>query len=234
VGRARRVPQEEIPARERRDAADPGARVDAGFRTQTVYDWCRPRAHEHVLPVRGQSQAGKTVLGRPTKQDIDHNGKKIPNGIELWPIGTDTAKAEIYARLKIERPGPGHMHFPLGLPDEYFRGLTAERQVTRYVKGYLKTSWEKDEVERNEPLDLEVYAYAAAIYAGLNRVNWDRLEAALIDRRRPLRPGAGSKARLNEEPPAPPAAPAVQTSAPPAEQQPGWLSRRDGWLQTRK
>jgi phage terminase large subunit GpA-like protein len=120
-----------------------------------------------VFPVRGQSQAGKTVLGRPTKQDIDHNGQKIPNGIDLWPIGTDTAKAEIYARLKIERPGPGHMHFPLGLPDEYFRGLTAERQVTRYVKGFLKTSWEKDEVERNEPLDLEVYAYAAAIYAGL-------------------------------------------------------------------
>lgn len=153
--------------------------VDAGYRTQTVYDWVRWRTHEHVLAMRGQSQPGKTILGRPTKQDIDHNGQRIPNGVDLWPIGVDTAKAEIYARLRIEKPGPGHMHFPVGLPDEYYRGLTAERLTTRYVKGFLKTSWEKDETERNEPLDLENYAYAAAIYAGLNRVNWDRLEAAL-------------------------------------------------------
>jgi phage terminase large subunit GpA-like protein len=210
--------------------------IDAGFRTQTVYDFCRPRAIAHVFPVRGQSQAGKTVLGRPTKQDIDHNGQKVPNGIDLWPIGTDTAKAEIYARLKIERPGPGHMHFPLGLPDEYFRGLTAERQVTRYVKGFLKTSWEKDEVERNEPLDLEVYAYAAAIYAGLARVNWDRLEASLIATAGDLFVQAQEQqeaARLNEAaPPAEPTPPkedVVQTSTPSSAKEP-WLGRRDGWL----
>jgi phage terminase large subunit GpA-like protein len=56
----------------------------------------------------------------------------------------------------------------------------AESRITKYVKGFLRHVWEKTEAERNEPLDLEVYAYAAAIYAGLNRVNWDRLEAALI------------------------------------------------------
>jgi phage terminase large subunit GpA-like protein len=71
------------------------------------------------------------------------------------------------------------MHFPLGLPDEYYKGLTAERLVSRYHRGFLTRVWEKDAAERNEPLDLEVYAYAAAIYAGVTRVNWDRLEAAL-------------------------------------------------------
>jgi phage terminase large subunit GpA-like protein len=49
--------------------------------------------------------------------------------------------------------------------------------ITKYVKGFLRHVWEKTETERNEPLDLEVYAYAAAIYAGAERVNWDRLEA---------------------------------------------------------
>lgn len=153
--------------------------VDAGYRTQTVYDWCRVRRHRHIIPMRGQSQAGKKILGTPTAQDIDHHGRKIQNGVELFPIGTDTAKTEIYARLKIEQPGPGCMHFPAGLPDDYFRGLTAERLVTKYQRGYLKRVWEKDATERNEPLDLEVYAYAAAIYAGVTRCNWDRLEAAL-------------------------------------------------------
>lgn len=153
--------------------------VDAGYRTQTVLDWCRMRRHRGIIPVRGQSQSGKTVLGKPTPQDIDHRGRKIPRGVELFPVGSDTAKSDIYARLKIEKPGPGCMHFPAGLPDEYFKQLTAERLVTKYHRGYLKRVWEKDAGERNEALDLEVYAYAAAIYAGLNRVNWDRLEASL-------------------------------------------------------
>jgi phage terminase large subunit GpA-like protein len=153
--------------------------VDSGFRTQTVYDWCRRRRHRNVIPVKGQSEQGKTILGRPKKQDVDHRGKILKAGVELWPVGTDTAKAKIYARLKITEPGPGRMHFPGGLPDEYYTQLTAERLVSRYHKGYLKTGWEKDAGARNEALDLEVYAYAAAIFAGLTRVNWDRLEASL-------------------------------------------------------
>ena len=153
--------------------------VDSGYRTQTVYDWCRRRLHRHIFPVKGQSQTGKTVLGRPSKQDVDHNGEVMKDGVEVWPIGTDTAKAKIYARLKIETAGEKCMHFPMGLPDEYYTQLTSERLTSRYHKGYLKTSWEKDPGARNEALDLEVYAYAAAIYAGLTRTNWDRVEATL-------------------------------------------------------
>jgi phage terminase large subunit GpA-like protein len=213
--------------------------VDAGFRTQTVYDWCRPRTHRHIFPVKGQSQAGKTIIGRPTKQDIDHEGKKIPNGIDLWPIGTDTAKAEIYARLRISKSGPGCMHFPLGLPDDYYKQLTAERLVTKYVNGYAKRVWEKEATDRNEALDLEVMAYAAAIYAGLTRINWDRIEATLraaagdlfvhaqaakeLAGAEAASPGRGEGA---DAAPAPEGA--VQTSGqPPAR---GWLSPRKGWL----
>jgi hypothetical protein len=85
------------------------------------------------------------------------------------------------------------MHFPLGLPDEYYKGLTAERLVSRYHRGFLTRVWEKDAAERNEPLDLEVYAYAAAIYAGVTRVNWDR------SRRRCAPPRATSSSRRREQ-----------------------------------
>lgn len=203
--------------------------VDAGYRTQTVYDWCRTRRHRNVIPVRGQSQAGKTVLGRPSAQDIDHHGQKIPNGVELFPIGTDTAKSEIYARLKIAQPGPGCMHFPIGLPDEYFKQLTAERQVRRYHRGYLKLVWEKDATERNEALDLEVYAYAAALFAGLNRINWDRNEAALRMTAQDLfvqalrTPENRAETVSTEQP-------SVQTPVPPAPARSQWLPRRRDWL----
>jgi phage terminase large subunit GpA-like protein len=193
--------------------------IDSGYRTQTVYDWCRRRTNRHVFPVKGQSQTGKSVLGRPSKQDVDHNGQMIKGGVEVWPIGTDTAKAKIYARLKIEQPGPKHMHFPLGLPDEYYKQLTAERLVSRYFKGYLKTSWEKDATERNEALDLEVYAYAAAMYAGITRANWDRIEAALKMTAQDLFVQAEEKTQAEAAvksgtPQGAPAAPPVQTSAP--------------------
>jgi phage terminase large subunit GpA-like protein len=212
--------------------------VDSGYRTQHVYDWCRTRAHRHIFPVKGQTQPGKRVLGIATPQDIDHNGRKIPGGVLLYPIGADTAKEEIYARLKIETPGPGYLHFPIGLPDDYYKGLVAESRITKYVKGFLRHVWEKTETERNEPLDLEVYAYAAAIYAGINRVNWDRLEAALVATAGDLFVQAQEQAdapRLNADPGAePPAAgtetpaksTAVQTSAPPpAHKRQGFIHR---------
>lgn len=155
------------------------AAVDSGYRTQTVYAFCAPRTHRHVIAVKGQSQSGKTVLGRPQPVEINHRGQKIPHGAQLWPVGADTAKGKIFARLAITQPGPGAMHFPHGLPEEYYGQLTAERVVTKYVRGYPRRVWEKDPAKRNEALDLEVYAYAAAIYAGLTRTQWDRLEAAL-------------------------------------------------------
>lgn len=183
--------------------------VDTGYRTQTAYDFCRRYRHRGVIAVKGASRPGKSVLGRPTAQDVNHRGVFIKGGVELWPLGVDTAKARIYARLKISKPGPGCIHFPLGLPDEYFDGLVSERLVTRYKNGYAVRVFEKDAGVRNEPLDVEVYAYAAALYLGVNRVNWDKLEAT-------LRASAGDLFVAAAQPaaePVPDAAPAVGVDA---------------------
>ena len=50
-----------------------------------------------------------------------------------------------------------------GYDENYFKGLTAEKKVVRFVKGHIKEYWEiKDkEHKRNEPLDLRNYALAA-------------------------------------------------------------------------
>jgi phage terminase large subunit GpA-like protein len=84
----------------------------------------------------------------------------MKKGIWLLIIGTDTAKDMLYARLKIEKPGPGFCHFPDGRPDEYFKQLAAEEVVTRWEKGVKKREWRKKR-RRNEAVDLRVYAMAA-------------------------------------------------------------------------
>jgi phage terminase large subunit GpA-like protein len=155
------------------------AAFDTGYRTQTAYDFCRRYRHRNYIAVKGVSRPGKSILGRPSAQDVTHRGVTIKGGVQLWPVGVDTGKARIYGRLKILAPGPGCMHFPLGLPDEYYEGLIAERLVTKFVRGYAVRVFELDAGVRNEPLDTENYSYAAALYAGVSRLNWDKLEATL-------------------------------------------------------
>jgi len=151
--------------------------VDAGYKTQEVLNFCRLRA-PRVMATKGSSKAAQPVLGKPTWQDVTYEGQKYPSGAQLWPIGTDTAKATIYSRLNLEKPGPGYFHFPIGVGDDYFQQLTAEKLMTKYLRGYPKPEWTKIR-ERNEALDGEVMAYAAAIRAGLIHTDWAALRESI-------------------------------------------------------
>jgi phage terminase large subunit GpA-like protein len=150
-----------------------------GHSTHAVYQFCRLRRHRHVFAIKGASTPGKPVLGKPSEVDVNFRGEKIKRGSRLWLVGTDTAKSVIYGRLRIRHAGPGYLHFPSGLADDYFEQLTAERLVTKYVRGRPRLEWVKPAGRRNEALDLEVYAYAAAVYAGVTRMReleWQKLE----------------------------------------------------------
>lgn len=141
-----------------------------GHHTHAVYAYARAHQHAHVYAVKGMSQAGKNILGKPTDQDVNWRGQKLKHGVKLWPIGTDSAKMEIYGKLRNTEPGPGYVHLSRHLPPEVFEQLTSERLVTRYVKGRPKLEWVKPAGRRNEALDCSVYALAAAHFAGIP--NW--------------------------------------------------------------
>lgn len=157
--------------------------VDSGgHHTQTVYAYARRWAHANVIAIKGASIAGKPIIGKPTEVDINHLGQRLKKGTKLWPIGTDTAKALIYARLRIDKPGAGYVHFSNKLPGSVYEQITAERLITRYSKGRPKLEWVKPASKRNEALDIAVYALAAAYFLGLHRftdVHWQRLESAI-------------------------------------------------------
>jgi len=165
--------------------------VDSGGHyTQQVYNYARLRAGRRVFAIKGVGGSGKPIVGRPSKNNI---GK-----INLFPVGTDTAKEIVYARLKISDEGEGYCHFPVDRSEEYFRMLTAEKKVTRYYKGRPRTEWAKIRT-RNEALDCRVYATAAlsilnlnleAVYiAGQNQVSSDEQPKADRRPRMPMRSG---------------------------------------------
>jgi phage terminase large subunit GpA-like protein len=153
-----------------------------GHTMQAVYVYCREHQAENVMPIKGASTAAKPILGKPSEQDITWRGVKLKKGIRLWPIGTDTAKAEIYGRLRVVAPGPGYVHLSSQLPADEFEQLTAEKLVTRYVKGRPRTEWVLPPGRRNEALDCAVYALAAAHWVGIDRwrdADWDHREEGI-------------------------------------------------------
>ena len=127
--------------------------VDSGgHHTRAVYNYAKTRAGHRVFAIKGVGGEGKPIVGRPSKNNIG----KVP----LYAIGVDTAKELHYARLRIDEPGAGFCHFQAKRDDEYFRQLTAEKQVIKYHKGYPTRTWIKTRT-RNEALDVRVYAIAA-------------------------------------------------------------------------
>jgi phage terminase large subunit GpA-like protein len=49
-------------------------------------------------------------------------------------------------------------------------------QVTKHKNGVPYMVWEKLAGVRNEPLDISVYALAAAHLVGISRINWGNVE----------------------------------------------------------
>lgn len=160
--------------------------VDSGgHATQQVYDFCRARAHRRVIAVKGASQAGQPILGKPRDVEVNVRGERFKAGAKLWLVGSDTAKHLIYGRLRLvteraseeKASGAGYPHLSRELPLDYFEQLTSERLVTRYVKGRPRMEWVKPAGKRNEALDLDVYNEAAAQLLGLHRMrlaDWQR------------------------------------------------------------
>jgi phage terminase large subunit GpA-like protein len=150
--------------------------VDSGYLSHTVYWYCAMHRTAEVFAVKGQSESGKPLLGLPRKVDINHRGQKIPNGCELWPVGSDTAKERIYRALELKEPGHGWIHLPSGLSDDFFEQLTAEKLDRKRLRNQWVNAWVLPKGKRNEILDLVAYALAAGERAGVRRVNWDDLE----------------------------------------------------------
>ena len=161
--------------------------VDTGGHfTQEAYEFCRARAAEGVVAIKGSSTKAAPALGKGSKVDVNWRGRLVKKGLMLYMVGGDTLKRTIYARLKKDSTGPGSIHFGNDVTEEFLQGLTCERLVPKTVKGFQVLTWEKPSGARNEPLDLCVYSLAMLelVKRRYNRASlWDQLAAAVEQQR---------------------------------------------------
>lgn len=159
------------------------AAIDSGYNTNEVYSYVRQKSPNAVVAVKGVDNAG-LMVGSASAVDVTVRGARLTKGMRVYPLGVGMIKSELYGWLQLEKPTdnhpfpPGYCHFPQ-YDEEYFHQLTAERLVTHKVKGYNRLIWEKHR-DRNEALDLRVYARAAASLVGMDRLRddeWDALSA---------------------------------------------------------
>lgn len=143
--------------------------VDSGgHKTQAVYRQCRARTGRKVYAIKGSNKHSDPLTKPPGKAKIVVDGKIVAT-TWLYSIGVDAAKADILkGMLLVLEPGPKYCHFPknpeAGYDYNYFMGLLSETEVTKMERGRKVTRWlPLPGHERNEPLDIRNYAYAALV-----------------------------------------------------------------------
>lgn len=183
--------------------------IDSGFRTEEVKRWVRKQPGNRVIAIKGV-ETQVSVIGTPSRVEVLRNGKALRGGVKLWPVGTSTAKSELYGWLRRRLPEEdgeplphGWCHFPMH-GEEYFRQLCAER-LTNTVdrRGYTKFEWIKTR-PRNEALDCRIYARAAAALVGADRWSDERwAEEGATSGVMEQEPAAAPVQRVAEQQPAP-------------------------------
>jgi phage terminase large subunit GpA-like protein len=131
--------------------------IDSGGHfTSHVYDYCEKRIHRRIYAVKGVGGEGKPVVSAPSNKK--HG--KIKRAFPLFTVGDDASKSLVFANLQNIEPGPGYCHFPMTYGDDFFDQLTAEKMITKMVRGYQTRVWKKVKL-RNEALDIRKYAIVA-------------------------------------------------------------------------
>lgn len=125
--------------------------------TQRAYEFLRGKTGRRIFGIKGVAGWGRPIVEKPQRKQSGKHARKV----DLFLVGTDEAKLVVSKRLAVVKPGPNYCHFPADRDPEYFKQLTAERLVVRYVKGQPVREWVKPDRARNEALDCRVYALAA-------------------------------------------------------------------------
>jgi phage terminase large subunit GpA-like protein len=210
-------------AREYRNAAGNALQIAVtcvdtgdGNNVDAAYRYCKPRYGLRVYATKGSSRPGAPLL--PRRPTTNNKGK-----VRLFLIGTDTAKDEIYSRLKLSIPGPRYMHVPDWISDDYFAQVTSEKVVRENVNGRWVKRYKLPPKARNEALDCEVLAFAAMRLAPWKPAQFAGLAARAATPQAPQEPAPAE----SPEEPVQTLEQVVQASRPPrGRRRSGYI---DGW-----
>jgi phage terminase large subunit GpA-like protein len=155
--------------------------IDGNAFTNEVFAWAKRHPQQKVIVVRGaKSDLAPPIALTKTERKVD--GKVRNRQKRFYNVGVSQLKAALYKLLRQADPlARGFCGYPQGLDDEFYRQLTAERRVIEKDRwGYPRAFWRLDH-DRNEVLDTEMYAEAAAVrcsFYSRSPEDWARMRAS--------------------------------------------------------
>jgi len=156
--------------------------IDGGAYTDDVWSWAKTHPWSRVIIVKGGSSQNAPLMV-PMKFERRNDGKAKRRQKRAFILNVSLMKGQFYTWVRQEDPEQrGYCQFALGLGDEYYREVTSEvRILTRQRSGTVTAKWDLvNPTQRNEALDTELYAEAAARrkgWASMTDDQWDALEA---------------------------------------------------------
>ena len=215
------------------------AAIDGNAWTEDVWSWAKRHPRSKLIMVRGRGEESAPRFARVKRERNERTGKVLKYASRFYNFGASIMKMGLYRNLEKADPlDRGHVAFPRGLEDEYFRQLTAERRVAVKRGGVTVYKWEKDAAQANEALDTCLQAETAAMKFGIRGMPdaiWDRLEAEREVYRAPVQGdledllSLGQMAQAPKTPPAA-AAPSAPISPPRSDQATRRRSSRSNYM----
>lgn len=140
--------------------------VDSGgHATDAVYKYCASRRD------LGGGRACFAIFGATTQQQplvgVPKSRRSNRYGAAVFPLCVDTGRADILSRLRIPMPaggparGPGFIHLPKGLEEEWIRQLASTRSIWKRSGGQLVREWTRAFHPRDHLFDLATYGLGA-------------------------------------------------------------------------
>lgn len=128
--------------------------IDSGYRTSTVYAFCR-RSGGWAFPTKGRDTMDKPISRTPI--DTTPSGKVLKNGFAVWNVNTDYFKRWLHERFQRDPDLPGGFHLPEDVSEDYMKQMTSEARVTKPSGAFV---WVR--VRENHFFDAEALNVAAA------------------------------------------------------------------------
>jgi len=161
--------------------------------TEKAYEfWRKMRDRglgEHFLLIKGTGRPDAPRIHETWPDARGRNDRSAGRGdVPVWQLNVNLLKDGVSGSLDRTTPGPGFIHIPDWVDNEYFAELAAE---VRTAKG-----WENPREQPNEAFDLHGYNRAACILLGAESINWNAPPEWAIDPRErkppsPTRPASG-------------------------------------------
>lgn len=155
--------------------------IDANYETNDVKDWAKKHHETSVITIKGAKEYAAPPMSL-IKEERRNTGKIVTRQKRHWLVGVSGMKGFLYKNLEKTDPlERGYCGFPNDLDEEYFKQLCSETRITETDKnGHTVMRWIKLPSTRNEVLDMEIYAEAAARRLGwhnLDDLSWEKLRA---------------------------------------------------------